>query len=152
MIQQNHLSSDHGLNHQRRNNICGRKNSASVPLPDAGKGAAGRQAKNRLPAAFADMPPGFGLFCRTMLKRQKRQGPRKNTFQWEICMSEEKQNLESAIRKNASGPKSAQVDGQRVEQHSLDDVIKADKYLALKKASKSRTGGLKFTKMSHSGA
>ena len=67
-------------------------------------------------------------------------------------MSEETQNLETAILKNASGPKSAQIDGQQVEQHSLDDLIKADKYLALKKASKSRTGGLKFTKLSHSGA
>ena len=67
-------------------------------------------------------------------------------------MPEQPSNLEEVIRKNASGPKSAQVDGQRVEQHSLDDVIKADRYLALKKAAKSRTGGLKFTKLSHSGA
>ena len=64
----------------------------------------------------------------------------------------QEQNFDEVIRKNASGPKSAQVDGQRVEQHSLDDVIKADRYLALKKAAKSRTGGLKFTKLSHSGA
>jgi len=61
-------------------------------------------------------------------------------------------NLDDVIRKNVSGPKSAEVDGQRVEQHSLDDVIKTDKYLASKKAAKSRTGGLKLTKMSHSGA
>ena len=60
--------------------------------------------------------------------------------------------LEEAIRKNASSPKSVQVDGQRVEQHSLPDVIQADSYLASKKAAKSRTNGLKFTKMSHSGA
>jgi len=70
----------------------------------------------------------------------------------ETDMSEQTDNLDATILKNASGPKSAQVDGQRVEQHSLDDVIKADRYLALKKASKSRTGGLKFTKLSHSGA
>ena len=61
-------------------------------------------------------------------------------------------NLTETIRKNASGPKSAQVDGQRVEQHALTDIIQADKYLASKKAAKSRTGGLKFTKLSHSGA
>lgn len=60
--------------------------------------------------------------------------------------------LEDQIRRNASGPKSAEVDGQRVEQHSLDDVIKTDKYLASKKAAKSRMSGLKLTKMSHSGA
>jgi len=67
-------------------------------------------------------------------------------------MPEQPSNLEEAIRKNASGPKSAQVDGQRVEQHALTDIIQADKYLASKKAAKSRTGGLKFTKLSHSGA
>lgn len=67
-------------------------------------------------------------------------------------MTEQQNNLENAIRKNASGPKVAQVDGQRVEQHSLPDVIKADSYLASKKAAKSRNNGLKFTKMSHSGA
>jgi hypothetical protein len=60
--------------------------------------------------------------------------------------------LEDQIRRNALGPKSAEVDGQRVEQHSLDDVIKTDKYLASKKAAKSRMSGLKLTKMSHSGA
>ena len=67
-------------------------------------------------------------------------------------MTEQNNNLEDAIRKNASGPKVAQVDGQRVEQHSLSDVIKADSYLASKKAAKSRNNGLKLTKMSHSGA
>ena len=67
-------------------------------------------------------------------------------------MPEQPSNLEETIRKNASGPKSAQVDGQRVEQHALTDLIQADKYLASKKAAKSRTGGLKFTKLSHSGA
>ena len=61
-------------------------------------------------------------------------------------------NLTEVIQRNASGPKSAQVDGQRVEQHALSDIIQADKYLASKKAAKSRTGGLKFTKLSHSGA
>ena len=61
-------------------------------------------------------------------------------------------NLTEVIQRNASGQKSAQVDGQRVEQHALTDIIQADKYLASKKAAKSRTGGLKFTKLSHSGA
>ncbi len=65
-------------------------------------------------------------------------------------MSEESK-LEESILRNASGPKSAEVDGQRVEQHSLADQIAADEYLTSKKAMKSRTSGLKFTKMSHSG-
>ena len=60
--------------------------------------------------------------------------------------------ISEAIRKNAGGPKSAEIDGQKVEQHSLKDQIAADEYLASKKAVKSRTSGLKFAKMSHSGA
>ena len=62
------------------------------------------------------------------------------------------ETIEESIRKNASGPKSAEVDGQRVEQHSLKDQIAADEYLASKKAVKSRTSGLKITKLCHSGA
>lgn len=61
-------------------------------------------------------------------------------------------NLDEAIQQNASGPKSAEVDGQKIEQHSLSEQIAADKYLASKKAMQSRTSGLKFTKMRHSGA
>ena len=64
----------------------------------------------------------------------------------------EETKIEDAIRQNAAGPKSAEVDGQKVEQHSLPDQIEADKYLASKKAMKSRNHGLKFSKMSHSGA
>ena len=67
-------------------------------------------------------------------------------------MSETNTDLTDAIVKTASGPKSAEVDGQKVEQHSVSDIIKADSYLASKKASRSRNNGLKFTKMSHSGA
>lgn len=67
-------------------------------------------------------------------------------------MAEQPINLETTIGKNAASPKSVQIDGQRVEQHPLGDVIKADSYLASKKAAKSRTCGLKFSKMSHSGA
>ena len=44
------------------------------------------------------------------------------------------ETIEDSIRKNASGPKSAEVDGQKVEQHSLKDQIAADEYLASKKA------------------
>ena len=62
------------------------------------------------------------------------------------------ETIEESIRKNVSGPKSAEVDGQRVEQHSLKDQIAADEYLASKKAVKSRTSGLKITKLCHSGA
>ena len=60
--------------------------------------------------------------------------------------------LDGAIRRAASGPKSAEADGQRVEQHSLSDLVKADRYLASKEAAKSRGGGLRMRKMVHSGA
>ena len=61
-------------------------------------------------------------------------------------------SLDEAIRRAASGPKSAEADGQKVEQHSLSDLVKADRYLASKEAAKSRGGGIRFRKMIHSGA
>ena len=66
--------------------------------------------------------------------------------------STENRTLEDAIRRNASGPKSAQVDGQRVEQHPLSDLVQADRYLASKRAARGRYGGLRIMRMSHSGA
>ena len=64
----------------------------------------------------------------------------------------EHEKMTETIAKNAVGPKSAEVDGQRVEQHSLKEQIAADKYLASKNAVKRRGSGLKFSKMTHSGA
>jgi hypothetical protein len=64
----------------------------------------------------------------------------------------EQERITETIAKNASGPKSAEVDGQRVEQHTLTEQIAADKYLASKDAVKRRGSGLKFSKMTHSGA
>jgi len=64
----------------------------------------------------------------------------------------EHEKMTETIAKNAVGPKSAEVDGQRVEQHSLKEQIAADKYLASKEAVKRRGSGLKFSKMTHSGA
>ncbi len=66
-------------------------------------------------------------------------------------MSEDTQ-LEDAIRRNASGPKSAEVDGQKVEQHPIADQIAADEYLEKKKVMRGRGTGLKITPMRHSGA
>jgi len=63
----------------------------------------------------------------------------------------EKQNLDNAIRQNASGPKSAEVDGQKVEQHSLKDQIAADEYLAKKKAAKNPLAALHRTKLCATG-
>ena len=64
----------------------------------------------------------------------------------------EHEKITETIAKNAVGPKSAEVDGQRVEQHTLTEQIAADKYLASKDAVKRRGSGLKFSKMTHSGA
>jgi len=61
-------------------------------------------------------------------------------------------NLEDAIRQNASGPKSAEVDGQKVEQHSLKDQIAADEYLAKKKSAKNPLAALHRTKLCLPGA
>jgi len=67
-------------------------------------------------------------------------------------MAETTTSLENRIIENASGPKSAEIDGQKVEQHSLSDVIEADEYLASKSALKRRSRGLKFNKLQPSGA
>ena len=64
----------------------------------------------------------------------------------------ENKTIEEVLIENASAPKSAEVDGQKVEQHSLKELIEADRYVTSKKATKSRTSGLKFNKLSHSGA
>ncbi len=61
-------------------------------------------------------------------------------------------DLEDKILENASAPKSVEIDGQKVEQHSLTEQIAADNYLASKKAMKSKNSGLKFNRMSHGGA
>ena len=66
-------------------------------------------------------------------------------------MSDDK-SLDAAIRENAAGPKSAEVDGRKVEQHSLKDQIAADEYLAKKKAMRAAGGGLRVTKLCPPGA
>ena len=66
-------------------------------------------------------------------------------------MSENQENLEDKIRQNATSPKSVDIDGQKVEQHSIADQIAADEYLAKKKALRNGSG-LKITKLNHSGA
>lgn len=67
-------------------------------------------------------------------------------------MSEQIENLDDAIRQNAAGPKSAEVDGQKVEQHSLKDQIAADEYLAKKKAARNPLAALHRTKLCPPGA
>jgi hypothetical protein len=61
-------------------------------------------------------------------------------------------DLDEAIRTNASGPAKAAGDAGSVEQHKLTDQIEADKYLASKKAAKSKSRGLAFNKFVPPGA
>ena len=55
--------------------------------------------------------------------------------------------IEKSIKENAVGPKSAESDGQKVEQHSIADQIEADRYLNSKQAMKSRGLGIKISKL-----
>jgi hypothetical protein len=59
---------------------------------------------------------------------------------------------EQAIAENASGPKKAQGDGGSVEQHSLQDQIAADRYLASKAAVRRRGRGIVISKIIPPGA
>jgi hypothetical protein len=67
-------------------------------------------------------------------------------------MPEPADNLEQAIRDNASQPAKASGDGQSVEQHSLKDQIEADRYLASKDAARKPGLGVKFAKLVPPGA
>jgi len=57
------------------------------------------------------------------------------------------ENLDNTIRDNAAGPKKATGDSGSVEQHALNDQIAADRYLASKKAARSRGLGIRLTKL-----
>ncbi len=56
------------------------------------------------------------------------------------------EEVENAIRQNAQGPESAEVDGVKVKQHPLPDQIAADKYLAGKDAAQ-RNPARAFTRV-----
>ena len=56
-------------------------------------------------------------------------------------------DLKDVIKENAEGPESAEVDGVRTKQHSLDDLIKADKHLASKGVSANPASALSRVKL-----
>ena len=60
--------------------------------------------------------------------------------------------LQQSIEQNATEPKRVRGDSGEVEQHSLKDQIEADRYLASKKAVKSKGIGLRMSKMVTPGA
>ncbi|MGN0847886.1 MAG: hypothetical protein ACI4RA_10950 [Kiritimatiellia bacterium] len=59
--------------------------------------------------------------------------------------------IDEAVVKLLDKPKSVEVDGQRVENQSIGDVLQLARYLASQKAAKSRTP-LRITKMAAGGA
>ena len=56
--------------------------------------------------------------------------------------------LESAMRQ----PKTIEVDGQKVENRDVSDLIEADRYLASKKATRGRRCPVRLTRMIAGGA
>lgn len=64
----------------------------------------------------------------------------------------EAQETNSQLDALAQQPKVVEVDGQRMEMHSLKDQIELDKYLASKKAAASGRRGFRITKMRAGGA
>jgi hypothetical protein len=55
--------------------------------------------------------------------------------------------IDQSIKDNALGPKSAESDGQKIEQHSIEDQIEADRYLNAKKAVRKKNLGLRLGKL-----
>jgi len=62
------------------------------------------------------------------------------------------EQLDQTIRDNAQGPAKASGDSGSMEQHKLADQIEADRYLNSKDAAKSKSRGLRFTKLVPPGA
>ncbi len=56
-------------------------------------------------------------------------------------------DLESTIRESAQGPAKVSGDAGSMEQHSLPDQIAADRYLAAKKAARSKGLGITLKKL-----
>jgi hypothetical protein len=56
-------------------------------------------------------------------------------------------DLKDAIKQNAEGPESAEVDGVRMKRHPLRDQIEADKYLASKTAGRNPAKALTRVKI-----
>ena len=64
----------------------------------------------------------------------------------------EPQTVEEAIELNALGPRRVQRADESVDQHSLEQQIKADQYLKAKAAASIPSRGLRFTRLRSPGA
>ena len=60
--------------------------------------------------------------------------------------------IEEAMENLLTSPKEVEVDGQRVTNQSMADIIKAANYLASKNALKGRKLPIRITKMASGGA
>lgn len=58
---------------------------------------------------------------------------------------------DDTLKDKVNQPKSVEIDGQKVEQHTLKDQIAMDRYLTSKQAMK-RGRGFRVTKMKSGGA
>ena len=63
----------------------------------------------------------------------------------------EQSKVDEAMEKLLLQPKVMEVDGQRVENHSVADLIEVDRDLASKKATRGRRCPLRITKMASGG-
>jgi len=64
----------------------------------------------------------------------------------------DQKKIDEAMEKMLLQPKVVEVDGQRVENHSVTDIITADRYLASKTATRGRRCPVRFAKMAAGGA
>ncbi len=65
----------------------------------------------------------------------------------QIAPSGEQPTLADVILENAKGPKKVAGDSGSVEQHSIKDLIDADKHLNAKKAGRKGFGALHFAQI-----
>lgn len=64
---------------------------------------------------------------------------------------ENNEGISKTILETAAGPKKVSGDAGSVEQHSISDLIAADKYLASKEVAKGRGLGIKLAKIEPDG-
>jgi len=64
----------------------------------------------------------------------------------------DQKKVDEAMDKMLLQPKVVEVDGQRVENHSVADLIEVDRYLASKNATRGRRCPVRLTKMVAGGA
>ena len=64
----------------------------------------------------------------------------------------DEKSLDEAMEKLLTSPKEVEVDGQRVTNQSMADIIKAAQFLASKKATERSRFPVRITKMASGGA